>query len=173
MVHSSALSLTSLLCCPRRFDDRTSAMGSSPSAPGTASIEGSSQRQSSSSSNTNSFSPKALLPFRARRAGESGSSSHEGATRDASRWPLCDVRLGLVDYSAWTGVSVDNGVAARAISLYLETDHPLLGFFDADLFLTDLKSGDQNFCSPCLVSSLLAWACVSASIFSLLLSYLV
>lgn len=49
------------------------------------------------------------------------------------------------------------------ISLYLETDHPILGWFDAELFITALCSGFSNFCSPFLVSALLYWACVSTT----------
>ena len=74
---------------------------------------------------------------------------------------LCDERLGHIVISTWTKVPVTNEFAARAISLYLETDHPLLGLFDADLFLDDLVSGQINFCSPLLVNALLCWACVS------------
>ena len=76
---------------------------------------------------------------------------------------LCDERLGHIVISTWTKVPVTNEFAARAISLYLETDHPLLGLFDADLFLDDLVSGQINFCSPLLVNALLCWACVSFS----------
>ncbi len=74
---------------------------------------------------------------------------------------LCDERLGKIVISTWTKVPITNEFAARVISLYLETDHPLLGLFDADLFLDDLVSGQINFCSPLLVNALLCWACVS------------
>jgi hypothetical protein len=43
---------------------------------------------------------------------------------------------------------------------YLETDHPILGLFDADLFLDDLSTYSYIFCSEFLVNSLLFWSCV-------------
>lgn len=60
----------------------------------------------------------------------------------------------------WTTVAVTDGVAANAIALYLENDHPVLGLFDAELFLGDLTELRQDFCSSFLVTALLAFACV-------------
>lgn len=75
---------------------------------------------------------------------------------------LCDLRLKDLDIQRWTSVEVENELATRCISLYLETDHPLLGHFDPDLFVSSLVSGQQGeHCSPLLVNSLLYWACVS------------
>ena len=73
----------------------------------------------------------------------------------------CDARLAMLDMSMWTTVPIPNDLAAAAISLYLQTDHPLLGFFDADVFLEDLLEGRSRYCSTLLVSSLLFWALVS------------
>jgi len=76
----------------------------------------------------------------------------------------CDERLHRLEISNWTSITINNDFAARVISLYLETDHPILGLFDADLFLDNLISGKLHFCSPLLVSALLCWACVSVSL---------
>ncbi|CAI6341681.1 unnamed protein product [Periconia digitata] len=73
---------------------------------------------------------------------------------------LCDSRLKLLDINYWTRVPISNEFAAGAISTYLETDHALLGFFDADLFLSDLVEQHLDYCSPFLVSSLLCMACL-------------
>ena len=73
----------------------------------------------------------------------------------------CDERLAILDMSMWTIIPIPNDLAAAAISLYLETDHPLLGFFDADVFLEDLLAGRSRYCSTLLVSSVLFWALVS------------
>ena len=73
----------------------------------------------------------------------------------------CDARLAMLDMSVWTTIPIPNDLAAAAISLYLQTDHPLLGFFDADVFLEDLLEGRSRYCSTLLVSSLLFWALVS------------
>lgn len=72
-----------------------------------------------------------------------------------------DPRLSALNMETWTNVSITNEFAAGAISLYLETDHPVLGLFDADLFVDSLVRGSREFCSPFLVSSLLAYASVS------------
>lgn len=74
--------------------------------------------------------------------------------------PLCDPRLADLEILRWTDVEIENDLAARCISLYLETDHPLLGPFDPDLFVEQLVSGENQFCSPLLVNALLYWACV-------------
>lgn len=80
----------------------------------------------------------------------------------ASWTVLCDSRLELLDISSWSQVAITSERAAALISLYLETDHPTLGFFDADLFLADLIHVRMRHCSPLLVSAILSWACVSA-----------
>lgn len=74
---------------------------------------------------------------------------------------LCDPILNHLDVRFWTKVPITNEFAARVISRYLELDHPIFGFFDADLFLSDLVNKRTDYCSPFLVSSLLCFACVS------------
>ncbi|KAH0533398.1 hypothetical protein TsFJ059_001973 [Trichoderma semiorbis] len=76
----------------------------------------------------------------------------------ASPISLCDSRLFQINISHWTNVPISNEAAARAISLYLET-HPLLGYFDPNLFISDLVNLKYDYCSPMLVNSLLYWAC--------------
>jgi len=71
-----------------------------------------------------------------------------------------DPRLELLEVRQWSSVPIPDALAARAISFYLINEHPSLAFFDAGLFVRDLVSGGGEFCSPLLVSSLLAWACV-------------
>ncbi|KAK8005239.1 hypothetical protein PG990_011276 [Apiospora arundinis] len=69
----------------------------------------------------------------------------------------CDDRLSGLHIAAWTTVQVSNELAARIISLYLKTDHPLLGTFDPDLFVSDLITQQKRFCSSLLVNALLYW----------------
>ncbi|XP_044716408.1 fungal zn(2)-Cys(6) binuclear cluster domain-containing protein [Hirsutella rhossiliensis] len=71
---------------------------------------------------------------------------------------LCDPRLRELNIRLWTNVNIDNYMAAKCISLYLETDHPLLGHFDPELFVSHLISGQVEFCSSLLVNALLYWA---------------
>ncbi|KAJ3960942.1 hypothetical protein N0V92_002362 [Colletotrichum tropicale] len=70
-----------------------------------------------------------------------------------------DPRLKDLDITHWTAVSIPSDVAANVISLYLETDHAILGLFDTELFVHDLTHYEYQFCSPLLVSALLAFAC--------------
>ncbi|KAH7147889.1 hypothetical protein DER46DRAFT_629931 [Fusarium sp. MPI-SDFR-AT-0072] len=76
-----------------------------------------------------------------------------------------DPRLESLPIWQWTSVPIPENLAAQAISFYLVNEHPLLAFFDADLFIRDFVAGDGRFCSPLLVSSLLAWSCASYSQF--------
>lgn len=73
----------------------------------------------------------------------------------------CDERLKHINIGYWSISPITNELAARAISMYLVNDHPILGFFDADLFLDDIVNGKLDFCCPFLVCSLLYLSCVS------------
>ncbi|KAK7985506.1 hypothetical protein PG996_005254 [Apiospora saccharicola] len=59
----------------------------------------------------------------------------------------------------WTRTAVTDQLAATLLSQYLQTDHPIVGLFDANLFVTDLVDCRKRFCSPLLVCALLCWAC--------------
>ncbi|KAK4220609.1 hypothetical protein QBC38DRAFT_493879 [Podospora fimiseda] len=73
---------------------------------------------------------------------------------------LCDPRLvGLEISGQWTKVSIDNILTVELISRYLETDHPIVVPFDADLFLDGLSTHNYRYCSPLLVTAILAWSC--------------
>jgi hypothetical protein len=67
----------------------------------------------------------------------------------------CDVRLADLDISSWIDTPMPNELAAHVISLYLETDHALVGSFDPDLFVTDLIGRRTNHCSSLLVVAVL------------------
>jgi hypothetical protein len=84
---------------------------------------------------------------------------------DKASGPLhVDARLSRLHVGYWTNVPIDDDFAASVLSHYLETDHPLWGCFDADLFLSDLVDHKLNACSPFLFNALMAHACVSRSI---------
>jgi hypothetical protein len=74
---------------------------------------------------------------------------------------LCDERLWSVDLSQWSAIKITNEQAASLISLYLHISHPIIAFFDADLFIEDLVAHRGQFCSRLLVNTVLARACVS------------
>ncbi|EEY16212.1 conserved hypothetical protein [Verticillium alfalfae VaMs.102] len=61
--------------------------------------------------------------------------------------PICDERLHRLDMSFWTDIPLSNEFATNVISLYLRTDHPLLGMFDPDLFVSDLVGHRDVYCS--------------------------
>ncbi|KAK4077779.1 transcriptional regulator family: Fungal Specific TF [Trichoderma aggressivum f. europaeum] len=88
-----------------------------------------------------------------------GTTQHEAVPEAEPEPPLCDSRLAQLDISSWTNVIISNEYAARAISLYLETDHPLLGFFEPNSFVSSLTAGKTDYCSSMLVNALLYWAC--------------
>jgi hypothetical protein len=73
----------------------------------------------------------------------------------------CDDRLHDLNISYWTDIDVSNDFAAQVISLYLQTDHPILGLFDPYLFIGDLIAMRDRFCSRLLVHSLMYLGCVS------------
>lgn len=73
-----------------------------------------------------------------------------------------DERLHNLHVSYWTNVPISDEFATSVLSFYLELDHPILGCFDADLFLIDLANHRLRFCSSFLFSSLMGYACVSA-----------
>jgi hypothetical protein len=75
----------------------------------------------------------------------------------------CDERLHQLQIGYWTGVSIEDEVAASAISHYLKGNHAIFGFFDPDLFIQDLIAHQHNYCSSFLVNALMAHACVSTS----------
>ncbi|KAH8197843.1 hypothetical protein TruAng_007990 [Truncatella angustata] len=71
---------------------------------------------------------------------------------------VIDGRLDHIDFQRWTSVDITNVLAASAISFYLENEHPILAVFNADLVIDDLVRGSGSFCSPLLLSSILAWS---------------
>lgn len=75
-----------------------------------------------------------------------------------------DRRLADLDIGRWTTVQVSNHDAAQLLSHYLETDHPILGLFDADLFLDGITQEYSSFCSSFLVNCVLFWACVRGAL---------
>ena len=112
------------------------------------------EEQPSAASESTSSSQSFQMPNSA------GSTSQSGT--DATPSGLCDHRLVHLNIQAWTSVRIDNDTAARCISLYLETDHPLLGHSDPELFVSGLVFG-TGYCSSLLVNALLYWACVRQS----------
>lgn len=63
----------------------------------------------------------------------------------------------------WTTLASDE-VVSHLLSIYFTWEQPCLQFIDKTAFLADMKDGEcsntEGFCSPMLVSALLAQACV-------------
>jgi hypothetical protein len=72
----------------------------------------------------------------------------------------CDPRLRQLNLSYWSTVQIEDTYAAAILSLHLEEDHALLGLFDSNVFISDLVSQSQAYCSSFLVNSMFAYACV-------------
>ncbi|KAI1483801.1 hypothetical protein F4774DRAFT_366536 [Daldinia eschscholtzii] len=98
-----------------------------------------------------------------------------GTTLEGRHFPLlikpgeevsyCDERLRNLQVGFWTDIAVSNDFAARVIDIYITTDHPLLGLFSADLFITDLINCRDKFCSRFLFHSLMYLGCQMYSAF--------
>lgn len=71
-----------------------------------------------------------------------------------------DSRLTHTGISRWTTVQIGDVEARQLIGHYLDTDHPIIGLFDADLFLDSFSTYSDTFCSEFLVNCLLFWSCV-------------
>ncbi|KAI0199927.1 hypothetical protein F4808DRAFT_461324 [Astrocystis sublimbata] len=70
-----------------------------------------------------------------------------------------DERLAYLQVGFWTQVKIPDEFAARVISLYLKTDHPLLGLFDSHLFIDDLINKRSRYCSTFLFHALMYLGC--------------
>lgn len=75
---------------------------------------------------------------------------------------LCDEAPHKVPAKPWTTVTDDDDLVSHLISLYLAWDYPFHAFFDSEVFMRQMKSGDvtSELCSPFLVNAVLANACV-------------
>ncbi|KAI1111022.1 hypothetical protein F5Y14DRAFT_443564 [Nemania sp. NC0429] len=78
---------------------------------------------------------------------------------------LCDERLRHLQVSFWTDLDVPNDLVARVISLYIKTDHPLLGLFNPRLLIGDLVNHQMRFCNRFLFHSLMYIGCQMYSAF--------
>ncbi|KAI0391177.1 hypothetical protein F5Y17DRAFT_468381 [Xylariaceae sp. FL0594] len=77
----------------------------------------------------------------------------------------CDDRLHNLRREFWTDIDISSDRVARAISLYIRTDHPLLGLFNPSLFIADLVNQETHYCSRFLFHSLMYLACQMYSAF--------
>ena len=74
---------------------------------------------------------------------------------------LIDSRLRDIKPSFWTNVSKDDAFLQTALELYFLYEYHFFSGFHRDLFLDDMLSGSEQYCSPLLVNAVLALACVS------------
>ncbi|KAI1349833.1 hypothetical protein F5Y01DRAFT_287708 [Xylaria sp. FL0043] len=77
----------------------------------------------------------------------------------------CDKGLQYLQVSFWTDMKISNDFAARVISMYIKTDHPLLGLFDTRLFISDLINQRTNYCSKFLFHAVMYLGCQMYSTF--------
>lgn len=60
-----------------------------------------------------------------------------------------------------TKIPISNVLAAAIISTFLRKYQPVLGFFEAGLFIEELVTSKLRFFSPFLVNTVLSYACIS------------
>lgn len=73
---------------------------------------------------------------------------------------IVDGTLSRAMIARWTRVISDDRLLRKLIQDYLLYQHPWTAFFQHDLFLVDMTTGGNTFCSQLLVNALLAVACV-------------
>jgi hypothetical protein len=122
---------------------------------------GTMKQTGSASSSTSEIAISPPSPLRGTRS--QGTSPIAGPAPDRQ---YCDSRLANLAIDYWTCIPVSNEFAACVLSHYLETDHPIFAFVDADLFLSGLVDRTLEHCSSFLVSALMAFACVSFPVLS-------
>jgi hypothetical protein len=69
----------------------------------------------------------------------------------------------------WTTISDDDEFISHLIQLYFTWETPVYDLVQEDVFIADMKSGNENspYCSSLLVNAMLAIACVSTDVSSL------
>ncbi|KAI1259243.1 hypothetical protein F5Y18DRAFT_314482 [Xylariaceae sp. FL1019] len=72
---------------------------------------------------------------------------------------LCDERLRTLPIDFWTDLDISRDLAANVLSLYITTDHPLLGLFNAQLLIDDLVEPRTKFCSRFLFHAIMYLGC--------------
>ncbi|KAL4924206.1 uncharacterized protein BDV17DRAFT_284853 [Aspergillus undulatus] len=74
---------------------------------------------------------------------------------------LCDFAPVKVPAKPWTTVTDDDALVSHLISLYFTWDYPFYAFVDREILVKHMQMGNlqSDFCSPLLVSALLANAC--------------
>ena len=83
--------------------------------------------------------------------------SHIHIHRPSIRHPEAQSQLGIVDQ--WTNVTSDQELIEHLSMLYFRWEYPLFASVSKDQFLSNFRSGRQNYCSPLLVNALLAVGC--------------
>ncbi|KFA51288.1 hypothetical protein S40293_04420 [Stachybotrys chartarum IBT 40293] len=113
------------------------------------------------------FQPTQTGSRKVEREDASHTESATAIKENTQQTPECNVvsldyydkQLRDLDISVWTNANISNALAARVITLYLRTDHPLLGVFDPHLFVHDLVKKQERYCSRFLVSAVLYLGC--------------
>ncbi|CAJ0550905.1 Ff.00g108350.m01.CDS01 [Fusarium sp. VM40] len=124
-------------------------------------LEGSSPSDTMSPSTSSSNDQSGATP--SNQSFERPSIKHEGDSVGHHHDQHCDERLHQLQIGYWTGITIENDVAANAISHYLRSNHPIFGLFDPDLFIHHLIHRKHQYCSSFLVNALLAHACQAYS----------
>jgi hypothetical protein len=85
-------------------------------------------------------------------------------TANLQQYEGCEVVEPLIQEvrpSQWTTVAVEDGVMRTLLAIFFLLEYRRFSIFHKDYFLQDMASGNQDHCSPLLVNTVLACACVS------------
>jgi hypothetical protein len=80
---------------------------------------------------------------------------------------IVDIHLSVASPSKWTNACSDDDLMRRLIGRYLLLEYSAHAYFQKEYFLEDMLKMRDRLCSPLLVNTVLAVACVRLLVFSL------
>ncbi|KAI5276267.1 hypothetical protein E4T47_00937 [Aureobasidium subglaciale] len=101
-----------------------------------------------------------LLSDQGSPASESGSSRSESLETENSK--ISSEPPYRLPAKPWTTLTDDDDLVTHLVSLYMEWVNPFFRPLEEDLFVAAMQAGDltSEYCSPFLVNSILAYACL-------------
>lgn len=73
---------------------------------------------------------------------------------------VVEPRLSQISMASWTTVCDDDVLMRDVLSAWFHNEYSFTSIVQKDLFLDDMAAGRHDFCSPLLVNTILAYACV-------------
>jgi len=108
------------------------------------------------------LNPKALLPASPSLSNPRAELHLEPYMKPFHAAGIQQTLLDTVKPSGWTSVSSDDGFLRNLLEAYFLHDYGWFTVFHKDLFLEDMASGRDRFCTPLLANAVLYLGCVSS-----------